>query len=83
MTLGFWTRLWFRWLLCVALSWVCLEGASMIAAHLAGAPLLQEYTLSDTIRRWSDLHRWLAPLAIGIMAGLAWHFFGERNRDKP
>ena len=80
MTRDFWRRLWWRWLFAVALSWVLLEAASIVAAHHAGVTPVEAWTLSDTIRRWSEAERWLAPLTIGTAAGLLWHFFGQKNR---
>lgn len=76
----FWTNLWWWWLLSVALSWAVLEGTSILFAHYQGLHLIQEYTLSDTIRRWSALHRWLAPVAVGVAAMLVWHFFAQQNQ---
>lgn len=79
MTLGFWTGYWWWWLLSVFVSWAAMEGASLVAAHMQGTTHIQDWTLSDTIRRWSVVHRWLAPIAVGITAMLVWHFFGQSN----
>ena len=75
----FWRTLWFRWLLAIAASFVVLEGVSIFEAVGAGQPF-DMWTLSDTVRGWSTEYRWLAPVAIGLFAGLAWHFFGQKNR---
>ena len=74
-----WTDLWFYWLLFVAISWAIFEGASLILAHRAQQRIIETWTLSDTIRRWSASRRWLAPVVIGVTAMLAWHFFGQTN----
>ncbi len=79
MTLQFWTERWFYWLLAVLLSWMVLEAASIFAAHMAGAKDIVDWTLSDTIRRWSVLHRWLAPVSSGFTMFLWAHFFIEQN----
>lgn len=78
-----WARFWFYWLLCVALSWAAAEAYSILKAHLTGAQHIVDYTLSDTIRRWSEARTWLAPLVIGSACGLLWHFFGMRNPTVP
>ena len=74
-----WTSLWWAWLLAVALTWFALEITSIVIAHARAQKTVQEWTLSDTIRRWSAKRRWLAPLAVGVMAMLCWHFFGQLN----
>ena len=79
MTEGFWTATWWWWLLHVLLSWVILEGLSLITAHAQGTQHIEDWTLSDTIRRWSAAHRWLGPVAVGTTAMLAFHFFGQSN----
>lgn len=75
-----WTRIWFWWLLFVLLSWLCLEGDSILQAWGNGQPNLAAWTLSDTIRRWSEAHHWLMPLVTGTTAFLLAHFFYEKNR---
>ena len=75
-----WTRIWWWWLVFVALSWVCLEGDSIWRAWVAGQAHIQVWTLSDTIRRWSALHRWLMPVVTGTAVFLLCHFFYEQNR---
>jgi predicted membrane protein len=74
-----WRRLWWWWLLLVALSWAGLEAASLVLAHVTGQQHIVDWTLSDTIRRWSSAEAWLAPLVVGTACGLLWHFFGQRN----
>ena len=79
MTLAWWTTYWWWWLLFVGISWFIMEIASIVAAHIAGQKVIQTWTLSDTIRRWSSARRWLAPVVVGIVAMLVWHFFIEQN----
>ena len=79
MSTAGWTSLWWWWLLAVLLSWAALEGASLVFAHLTRQKHIVDWTLSDTIRRWSSARSWLAPLAIGTACGLLWHFFGQPN----
>ena len=79
MTLAFWNAWWFYWLLAVALTFGVMEGWSLAAAHRAREKHIEDWTLSDTLRRWSAARRWLAPLVIGTAAMLMWHFFGETN----
>lgn len=74
-----WTEIWFWWLAAVAVSWLGLELASIVQAHLNGVRQVLDWTLSDTIRRWSAAHRWLAPIAVGTAAMLCWHFFAQQN----
>lgn len=73
------TAIWWWWLLAVGVSWLILEIGAILMARRGRQPNEQVWTLSDTIRRWSLLHRWLAPLAIGIAAMLIWHFFAQAN----
>jgi hypothetical protein len=79
MTTAVWTEVWWYWLLAVAASWVVLELGSILVARLTRQSSEQVWTLSDTIRRWSVLYRWLAPLAVGVAAMLVWHFFAQAN----
>ncbi len=76
---SWWTDWWFWFLLFVAVSWLVMELDSILEAHTSGQRKITDYTLSDTIRRWSAVHKWLAPLTIGVCAGLMWHFFGQTN----
>lgn len=73
------TGMWYWWLVGVAVSWLILELSVIFYAHLRGVKNIQEWTLSDTIRRWSAVHRWLAPLTVGTCAFLLVHFFGMGN----
>ncbi|HEX5321654.1 MAG TPA: hypothetical protein VFW46_21020 [Stellaceae bacterium] len=75
-----WAALWWWWLLAILLSWLALELGSIAWAHHRGQRLVQEWTLSDTIRRWSAARRWLAPLVVGSAAFLLVHFFGMGNQ---
>jgi hypothetical protein len=75
----FWTRLWWWWLLAVFVSWLTAELTSIAIAHAKGDRHITEYTLSDTIRRWSSARRWLAPIAVGTTAMLLFHFFAQVN----
>lgn len=78
-TTAIWTATWWWWLLAVALSWLGLEVLSLIKGHVTGQQHIEEWTLSDTIRRWSSARRWLAPLVVGAAAMLLMHFFGQAN----
>lgn len=73
-----WSDVWFWWLLFVAVSWLVLEIASILVARSRGQRG-DVWTLSDTIRRWSVPRRWLAPVAVGIIAMLIWHWFAQLN----
>ena len=73
------TALWWWWLLFVALSWAFFEGALLVRAHVTGQRHIVDWTLSDTIRRWSMPRPWLAPLVVGTSCGLLWHFFAMSN----
>jgi len=75
----FWASLWWWWLLAVFVSWLVAELASIWVAHMRGDKHVLEWTLSDTIRRWSAARRWLAPIAVGTTAMLLWHFFAQVN----
>lgn len=74
-----WAAIWFWVLLSVAVTIGILEAASLVLAHLHGQKHIEEWTLSDTIRRWSSARRWLAPLVVGSAAMLLMHFFGQAN----
>lgn len=73
-------KLWLRVTLGVFFVWLALELWEIWLAYDAGEPL-DIWTYSDTIRRWSEAHCWLAPVAIGVNVGLLWHFFGQKNTD--
>ena len=75
----FWNHYWYYWLLWIFLSWLGAELASILNAKLKGQKNISDWTLSDTIRRWSAAHRWVAPITIATAAGLCWHFFGQLN----
>lgn len=79
MTLSWWTDYWWWWLLFVLVSWLVMEIASLVYAHITGQKHLVDYTLSDTIRRWSSKYRWLALTVMIVTMFLLWHFFVERN----
>lgn len=76
---AWWTAYWFWWLLAVFVSWLVAELTAIGLAHYRGVKNIQDWTLSDTIRRWSGKYRWLAPVAVGTMAMLAYHFFVQAN----
>ena len=76
-----WRRLWWWWLFGIAVSFVVLEGGSLVAAHLAGAQHIQDWTLSDTIRRWAMTWRNLAAIVSGFAILLLVHWFGTKNPD--
>lgn len=78
-TTAIWTATWWWWLLAVALSWLGLEVLSLVAAHRSGAKHIQDWTLSDCIRRWAAARRWLAPAVVGTATFLLVHFFGMAN----
>jgi cbb3-type cytochrome oxidase subunit 3 len=80
MTLTFWTDYWYFWLLFVLLSWLVAELASVYVAKRRGEKNIADWTLSDTIRRWSAKYRWLAPVVVGTTAFLVWHFFMLTNK---
>lgn len=77
LTIAFWTNYWWWWLLFVLCSWLVLELLSILDGHLSGSKNIYDWTLSDTIRRWSVAYRWLAPATVGLTACLLWHFFGQ------
>ena len=79
MTLLFWTRYWW-WLFAVFATWLPAELATLAIRHYLGLQNIADWTLSDTVRRWSAKYRWLAPLTAGTTAFLLWHFFLETNR---
>ncbi len=79
MTAVGWAHVWFWWLLFVLLSWLAMELDSIRDAHRRGETFVMDYTLSETIRRWSVKERWLAPVAIGTSCFLLAHFFLEKN----
>jgi|GEM_PF-5438683 len=79
MTTLWWTTYWWWWLLAVFVTWVVPELATLAIRHHLGLARIQDWTLSDTIRRWSVKYRWLAPLIAGTCAFLLWHFFIETN----
>lgn len=74
-----WARFWFWWLAFVAGSWFVAEMASIADAHLTGRRYLVDYTLSDTIRRWSHMHRWIGLATMATAEFLMWHFFVAQN----
>jgi hypothetical protein len=74
-----WTDIWFWWLLAILVSWLVLEVGSILVAKARGQGNIFEWTLSDTIRRWSAAHRLIAPLACGTVAFLLYHFFMQLN----
>ncbi len=79
MTVAF-TRMWYWWLVVILASFVVMEAGAILYAHACGEQNIQEWTLSDTIRRWRSKYRWLAPLVVGTCAFLLMHFFGMGNR---
>lgn len=82
-TFSFWRNWWFYWLLAVLLSWIPAELFSLYLGHYFGAPVIEQWTLSDTIRHWVELNRWLAPVAVGVMCMLIFHFFVQKNPEPP
>ena len=72
-------RYWLWWLAAVFFSWLPAELFLIWLAHHRGERNIQEWTLSDTVRRWRAEYRWLAPIAVGTMAMLMYHFFIETN----
>jgi hypothetical protein len=79
MTIRWWTDYWWWWLLFVAISWFGMEMVAVVCAHIVGDKHIVDWTLSDTIRRWSGRYRWLAPMVVGVTAFLIWHFFVVQN----
>lgn len=77
-TIG-WADYWWWWLLAVLASWLVPELISIGVARHRGLRNIEDWTLSDTIRRWSAKYRWLAPVVAGTTVFLLWHFFIERN----
>ena len=47
--------------------------------HVTGARHIADWTLSDTIRRWSADYAWLKYLVTATALFLLWHFFVEQN----
>ncbi len=78
-TTSWWTNWWWGWLVFILISWLIMELASISWAHYTKQKVITDWTLSDTIRRWSIKYRWLAPITVGIVAFLFWHFFAEQN----
>lgn len=76
---GLWTAYWWWWLLAILVSWLIMELLSIAVAHATGQRHFQEWTLSDTIRRWSASHRWLAPIITGCTTMLLYHFLIQTN----
>jgi len=79
VTAEWWSRYWAIWIAAFFLTWLVSELASIAMAHWRGDKHIAEWTLSDTIRRWSSARRWLAPVAVGITAFLLMHLFGIAN----
>lgn len=79
MTLAFWTSYWWWTLAVFAADVFGSEMVSLVEAHRTGQTHIQDWTLSDTIRRWSAAHRWLGPLIVGATAFLTFHFVGQAN----
>lgn len=73
------TAYWWWFLLFIFVSWLIAELGWIVYAHVTGQKNIFEWTLSDTIRRWSAKYRWLAPVVAGTCAFLLWHFFIEQN----
>lgn len=72
--------IWAAWLLAwVGGTFLVLEFGSILWAHITGQRNIYEWTLSDTVRRWSGKYSWLALVAIGGSAALMWHLFGQAN----
>ena len=68
---------WAWWVVAWVLGTFAVAETTMILlAHYCGERHITEWTLSDAIRRWSA---WLAPVTIGVMAMLAWHWFAQGN----
>ena len=74
-----WTYIWWYWLLFVALSFVILEGISILFAYRTKQSNDAVWTLSETIRRWSVKWRPLAAVVSGIVLGLLVHWFVTSN----
>jgi hypothetical protein len=77
---AFSTAFWFWWFVAVVLTWLIPELIFIAIAHYRGEKNVQEWTLSDTIRRWSKQYRWLAPLFCGTAVFLCVHFFAMGNQ---
>lgn len=72
--------IWAIWLLgWVGGTFLVLEFGLIAWAHLAGQQNIYEWTLSDTVRRWSSKWRWVSLVLIGLSAALMWHLFGQAN----
>lgn len=63
----------------IVMSFGSLELGSIAYAHAKGDPNVFDWTLSDTIRRWSLLYRIVAPATCGAVAFLLYHFFLQTN----
>jgi len=79
MTEWFWTNIWWWWLFGIALSFVVLESAALWMAERNGTKHLEDWTLSDTIRRWEVQWRPLAAIVCGVMFALMIHWFVTLN----
>jgi hypothetical protein len=73
------TAIWWWFLAAFGMAFGVVELGMILLAHLTGRKNIQDWTLSDTIRRWSALHRWVAPVVCGFAAMLLYHFFGQGN----
>lgn len=78
-TTAAWTSLWWWWLIAVLVTFAVLESWSLYAAHRSGEKHIQDWTLSDTIRRWAISWRALSAITCGITVLLLVHFFATPN----
>jgi hypothetical protein len=76
---AYWTDIWFYWLVFVLVSWFVLEVGSILWAKVKHNTNIMDWTLSETIRRWSGRFKWLAPVVCGTTVFLLVHFFVESN----
>ena len=78
-SIKFWRYYWWWWLLAVLVSWLVPELVGLAIGYGTHQAVPQDFTLSDTIRRWAAGESWLAPVVVGVTAMLVWHFFVEKN----
>ncbi len=74
------TDIWWWFLAAFLVVFGIIELGMILWAHVTGRKNIQDWTLSDTIRRWSTLHRWVGPVVSGVAAMLWFHFFMQANQ---
>jgi hypothetical protein len=67
-----WSQFWFWWLFSVLVTFGIPELWSIYRDHGK-----MTWTLSDCIRRWASVHKWLPPVVWGVSILLLVHWFGS------